>query len=216
MNEFLKTREQINQSTKWLQDNGYTTHPISCKDWELANVVQSIGDGDLLDMGADGSFLLHNAIKKGIKGKKIGIDLIEVTGTNKAEGAEYFVGDIQNTPFEDNSFDTVVSLSTIEHQVHFGKFAKEVSRLLRIGGNLFVSFDYWNPKPDTSKMQLYKLDWNILDEFDVLTLVTELNRYGLHLTDYIDWTTQDAVINPSYCSPAPVSYSFGLLNFIKK
>lgn len=217
MNFFLQNREQINQSTKWLQDNGYTTHPISCKDWELANVTQSIGDGDLIDLGADGSFLLHNAIKKGIKGKKIGIDLIEVTGTNKAEGAEYFKGNLMQTEFENNSFDTIVSLSVIEHEVNFIAFASEVSRLLRGGGNLFVSFDFAPEKIDTSLTKLYSLSWNILSVQDVEELVTECDLYGLKLSGDIDWTIQDMVITPQYCSPVQgVSYTFCLLNFIKQ
>lgn len=217
INCFLQTREQINNCTRWLQSKYYTTHPISCKDWELANVLQLIEDGDLIDLGADGSFLLHNAIKKGINGKKIGVDLLEVTGINRAEGAEYIQGDIQATPFEDNSFDTVISLSVIEHDVKFLAFAKEVSRLLRSGGNLYISFDYSPIPVDTSLTKLYSLDWNILIPEDVVRLVSVCGENDLELTTPIDWTVQDMVITPQYCSPAQgVSYTFGLLNFIKK
>lgn len=216
MNRFLQTRQEVDLATKWLQENNYMEHPISCKNWELANVLQVIGDGDLVDLGADGSFLLHNAILKGRKGRKVGIDLIEVTGTNKADGAEYFQGDLQSTPFENNSFDTVVSLSVIEHQVSFISFASEAARLLKSGGNLFVSFDYAPEKIDTSLTKLYSLDWNILSREDVIELVMNCDIQGLKLTSNIDWTTQDMVINPQYCSPAQgVSYTFGLLNFAK-
>lgn len=194
--------------------NGYVTHPISCKDWELRNVTEAIGDGDLIDLGADGSFVLHNAIKKGIAGRKTGIDLIEVVGDNKAEGAEYFKGDLQATGLPDNSFDTVVSLSTIEHQVDFKKFADEVSRLLRVNGNLYVSFDYFNPRPDTSKTKLYSLDWNILDKDDVIKLMAAFAENFMGIVGDIDWQAEP-VITPQYCSPADVSYSFGLFNFKK-
>ncbi len=217
MNEVLKNREQINEATKWLQDNGYVTHPISCKDWELANVIKHIGDCDLIDLGADGSFVLHNAIRKGIRGRKVGIDLIEVVGSNKADGAEYFKGDLQETGLPDNSFDTVVSLSTIEHQVDLGRFAKEVSRLLRDGGEAIVSCDFWQPKPDTSKTKLYSLDWNILDEADIVSLINHFSDNGMGLTSELDFTKEDAVINPSYCSPVQgIEYSFFILNFVKK
>lgn len=216
MNEVLRTREQINVATKWLQDNGYVTHPISCKDFELKIITEALGDGDLLDMGADGSFILHNAIRKGIKGRKVGIDLIEVVGGNAADGAEYFKGDLMQCPFPDNSFDTIVSQSVIEHQVDLSMFAKECSRLLRDNGQVIVSFDYFEPKPNTENMKLYSLDWNILDTKDVLRLVDEFKNKGLELTSEIDWTIQDAVINPQYCSPVQgVSYTFLILNFIK-
>lgn len=216
MNEFLKTRSQIDEATKWLKENGYVTHPISCKDWELFNITRSIGSGDLLDMGADGSRVLHNAIIKGIWGRKVGIDLAEVTGDNKAEGAEYFQGDLMHTPFEDGSFDTVISQSTIEHEVDLGLFAKECSRLLRKNGKLIVSFDYWPQRINTEAFSLYGLKWNILNQADVLYLIEMCEFEGLIIPLSIDNEVKDAVINPSYCSPFNVSYTFGILEFIKK
>lgn len=217
MNEFLKNRNQITQSTQWLQDNGYTTHPISCKDWELKLVTESLKDGDLLDAGADGSFVLHNAVKKGLSDKLIGIDLIEVVGGNKAPIAEYFQGDLMHTPFEDESFDTITSCSVLEHQIDFTDFAKEMSRLLRKDGNLYVSFDYAPEKIDTSLTKLYSLDWNILSKEDAERFIDVCGRHGLIISDVVDWTTEDMVINPAYCSPAAgVEYTFGIFNFIKK
>lgn len=215
MNKFLRTRSEIELSTKWLKDNGYKSHPISCKNFELRLIVEALKDGDLIDAGADGSFILHNASIKNIKGRKVGIDLAEVTGDNKAEGAEYFKGDLMHTPFEDGSFDTVVSMSVLEHQVGFSEFAKEMSRLLRVGGKLYVTFDYFDPKVNTDGMELYGLKWNILNKEDVLNLVWACSENGLGLTSNIDWYTEDAVINPSYCSPFNVSYTFGILELIK-
>ncbi len=216
MNEFLKNIEQIYTSTKHLKDNGYVTHPISCKDWELWNVTNNLKDGDLLDAGADGSFVLHNAIKKNIKGRKVGIDLIEVVGDNKADGVEYFKGDLMKTMFDDNSFDIITSCSVLEHQINYNDFAKEMSRLLRSGGNLIVSFDYAPEKIDTSLTKLYSLDWNILSKQDAEQFIKICESNGLKLSGEVDWTTQDMVISPQYCSPANCSYTFGILNFIKE
>jgi SAM-dependent methyltransferase len=217
MNEFLKSRSQIEDSTKWLQENGYVTHPISCKDFELKQITERLTDGDLLDMGADGSFILHNAIRKDVKGKKVGIDLAEVTGDNRAEGAEYFKGDLMATPFEDESFDTIVSQSTIEHEVDLSKFAKECARLLRVGGKLIVSFDYWPQRVDTKGLMLYGLKWNILNQADVLHLVEVCEFAGLSRENSMNWEVQDAVINDKYCSPfSGISYTFGIIEFIKR
>lgn len=121
-----------------------------------------------------------------------------------------------NVPMPAGFFDYVVSLSVIEHEVNFSRFAKEVSRLLKSGGHLFVSFDFWEPKPLYEKRKLYKLDWNILDKQDVLNLIDVLKENGLEITSEIDWTLQDAVINDTYCSPVQgVSYTFGIFHFIK-
>jgi len=217
MNEILRTRQQINDSTEWLHKNGYRSHPLQCKDWELKNATDLIGDGDTIDLGADGSFVLHNLINKNTNGRKVGIDLIEVVGDNKAQGAEYFKGDLMNCPFEDNSFDNIVSLSVLEHQVDVRKFAEEVSRLLRDNGKLFLSFDYAPQKIDTSLTKLYSLDWNIQSQEDVINLISVCVEHGLYPTEGMNWDTQDMVVTPQYCSPAQgVSYTFAFLTFLKK
>jgi len=217
MNEFLKSIGQIHESTKWLKENNYVSHPISCKDFELRLITEAIGDGNLIDLGADGSFVLHNAVIKGIKGRKVGIDLAEVTGDNKAEGVEYFQGDLMRTPFEDGSFDTIVSASVIEHEVDFNLLAKECSRLLTPNGNLFISFDFWPEKVNTEGLTLYGLKWNILDTKDFLGLIEAFRNNGLSITGETDWGVEDMVINDRYCSPFKnISYTFGIFKFIKK
>lgn len=217
MNNFLKTREEIYIATKYLQDNGLVESGLSCKNWETTQVLPLLKDGNLLDMGSDGSILLENATKIGINGFKVGIDLAYSENKILPDGTNLVKGDLMNTPFPDKFFDTITSLSTIEHDVDFTAFSKEVSRLLKSGGQLFTSFDFWEPKPDTSLTKLYSLSWNVLDRNDVIRLVQTLAENGLVISGEIDWTLQDAVINDAYCSPAKnVSYTFGILEFIKQ
>jgi SAM-dependent methyltransferase len=45
----------------------------------------------------------------------------------------------QPFPFPDGSFDTIVSLSTIEHMIHTDHFMQETSRILCDGGYLYIS-----------------------------------------------------------------------------
>lgn len=218
MNFFLKTRSQIDEACKFIEDNGLVSSGISAKNWEVWQVMPYMVDGAWLDMGSDGGVVLDNLVAKKIKGYKAGIDLSYTSNSFDFEkGIDYHKGDLMNTPFAPETFDFVVSLSVIEHEVDFSKFAKEVSRILKIGGHLFVSFDFWEPKPLYEKRKLYKLDWNILDKTDVISLIAALDRFDIELTSDIDWTTKDAVINDTYCSPvAGVSYTFGILHFIKK
>lgn len=216
MNNFLKTRDEVSLATKYLQDNNLIESGLSCKNWEIAQVIPYLKDGDLVDLGSDGSVVLPNAVALNLKGRKVGIDLAYEEDVVTDWGAELYKGDLMQTSFENESFDIVTSLSVIEHEVDFDKFAKEVSRILKIGGNAYVSFDYWNPKPDYEKRKLYSLDWNILDKNDVVSLIFHCSGYGMGVTSAIDWTVQDAVINDKFCSPvAGVSYSFGLFNFQK-
>lgn len=216
LNCFLKTRKHIDECTQAIVSNNLICHGLSCKDFDIRYIVPYLTDGSILDMGASGSFILHNAIKLNTAGRKVGIDLSSVPAHDRADGAEYFEGDLMRTPFSDEEFQAVTCLSVVEHSVDYNLLAKECSRLLKSGGQLFLTCDYFDPKPDTSAMKLYSLDWNILDKQDVLRLVGALSKHGLKITRDIDWTTEEAVINPTYCSPANVSYTFGIFHFIKQ
>lgn len=216
MNNFLQTRNEIDQCTKYLQDNGLQESGLSCKNYDIANVVKELKDGDLLDMGSSGSEILSNAVRLNLKGRKVGIDLA-YEGNTCNNDMELYKGDLMATLFNDKSFDIISCLSVVEHSVDFSKIAKECSRLIRSNGNVFVSFDYWPEKIQTKGILLYNLEWNILSKYDVLEMVQAFKDHGLDLTSEIDWTIQDAVITPSYCSPMQgISYTFGILNFIKK
>lgn len=216
MNRFLQTRAEVDQCTEWLKVRGLISHHFTCKDFDIANICKELKDGDLLDMGSNGSWILQNAVKRLIKGRKCGIDLSEPEFKKNPE-IEYIKGDLMATPYKDKSFDTITCLSVIEHEVDYDKLAKECSRLLRKDGILYISFDYWNPKVDTSDVgtKLYGLKWNILDASDVSRLEVALGKQGLHMTGNMDWTIKDAVINPQFCAPYGKSYTFGLISFKK-
>ncbi len=216
MNKFLKSRAEADQATKYLQENGLTLSGLSCKNWETVQALPHLKDGALLDMGSDGSILLENAVKIGIKGIKVGVDLTYAEDKVLPDGTNLIKGDLMNTNLEDEYFDTITCLSVVEHEVNFTKFATEVSRLLKSGGTLIVSFDFAPEKIDTSLTKLYDLSWNVLDKINVHELISELKYYGLALDGEIDWTLGEMVINETYCAPTKgVAYTFGILKFIK-
>lgn len=215
LNRFLQSRAEVNQCEDELIRAGLKPHGLQCKCYEIRNIAPYLKDVPLIDLGAAGSFVIHNHHLLGFKSRRVGIDLVSVAEHDRIGEAEYFVGPLTETPFKDGEFGQACSISVLEHQVEYSAFAKEASRILKSGGDCFVSFDYCEPKVDTSKTKLFSLDWNILSKADVLNFVEEMKKCGLHLTSDIDWTINELVINPSYCSPADVSYTFGLLHFIK-
>lgn len=218
MNNFLRTRAEIEKCSQYLIDNNLKQSGISAKDYDIANVVPFLkSEMDICDLGSDGSEILSNAVRLGIIGRKVGIDLAYAQDTVTEEGIEIFKGDLMDSGFEDNSFDFITCMSVVEHAVDLNKLANECSRLLKSDGMLFISFDYWPEKLNTKGVWLYNLEWNILSKEDVQNMVSLFKDNRLELTSDIDWTIQDAVINPTYCSPvAGISYTFGILQFIKK
>ncbi len=61
----------------------------------------------------------------------------------------YERGDLTRTRFPDQSFDAVTCLSVIEHGVPVEPYLAEMARLLRPGGLLVTSTDYWVDPVDT-------------------------------------------------------------------
>lgn len=211
---FLKTREEVDACTYFLHHNGFISHRLVCKDWDLAHIIPHIDDGNFLDMGSSDSYILKNVVLKGIEGKKYGIDLRKPDVPIKS--VEYVIGDIVDTKLPDGFFHNITCLSVIEHEVDFALLAKEVSRLLDKTGKLFITFDYWEPKL-VNDIKLYDLRWQPLDKNAVTAFIKECEKNNLYLAQDIDWTTKDPVIDAQYYAPHPdAKYTFGLLAFQKR
>ena len=212
--KFLLSRSEIRACTSYLRSNGYISHRLPCKDWDLANILRDIADGDLLDMGSSDSYLLENAVRKGIAGDKYGVDLQRSDAS--VNGVKYVIGDLTRTGLPDGKFRNITCLSVLEHDVDYAGFAQEASRLLSFGGKLYVTFDYWNPRV-VPKLQIFRSPWRILDRGDVERLVSVCQSRGLQLADTIDWTVKKPVITGRYYSPDPsAEYTFGMLVFLKR
>lgn len=212
--QFLKSKDEVDVCTKFLHRNGYVSHNLTCKDWDIAHIVPEIGDGNFLDMGSSDSYILKNVALKGLRGERFGIDFQEPDVPVK--GVTYIRGDLMATGLPNNHFRYVTCLSVLEHQVDYDKFASEVSRLLEVGGKLFVTFDYWDPKL-IPPVKLYGLEWQPLDAELLRDFITACEKKSLYLIQEMDWTTGDAVIRHGYYSPHPeMNYTFGLVTFEKR
>ncbi|MBD78421.1 MAG: hypothetical protein CL840_05845 [Crocinitomicaceae bacterium] len=74
----------------------------------------------------------NRAIVESVGGEWIGVEPFE-------GGAHTVVGDAENLPFEDNSFDVAIMDAVLEHIPDVGKAISEVSRVLKPNG-LFVGY----------------------------------------------------------------------------
>lgn len=212
--KILQNRAEVDACTAWLKRHGYVTHASAvCKNWDLAHLLPTVGDGNFLDMGSSDSYILRNLALKRIRGELHGIDLR--APDFPVEGVTHQVGDLMRTPYADGHFSYISCLSVLEHAVDYDRFAAEVARLLAPGGRAFVTFDYWEPRV-VPPVQLYGLDWRPLDAAMVRDFIVACARYGLALTGGMDSTTGEPLICWGYSSPhREVSYSFGMTEFRK-
>lgn len=229
LNRFLQSRAEVDACTQWLKDNNAVPHPLECKNFDMRNIVPYIEPHyDILDMGCIGSGVLDNAAKLNTTGLRHGIDLLfkpediddgpvswNNANTPKVPGCKFFQGDLMHTGLSSESYDMISCMSVIEHSVDFNAFAQECSRLLKKGGKLYITTDYWPDIVSTANTILYDLNWSIQSQKDIENLIRICASNGLIISSDVDWTTNEAVINPSFCSPTNVSYTFGIFEFIK-
>jgi 2-polyprenyl-6-hydroxyphenyl methylase/3-demethylubiquinone-9 3-methyltransferase len=111
-------------------------------DWVLQHA-----DGRVLDCGCnDGAFTL-DLVKHGHEA--VGVDILPVNINRALDNMpdipevttklDYYVADIENLPFEDKDFDTVVLTETLEHLIHPRRGLEEVHRVLKDDGIMLVS-----------------------------------------------------------------------------
>ncbi len=105
--------------------------------------------GAILDVGcSSGSFL---ASMNDGNWKLYGIEMNGLTAekARSSSGAEVFVGDVMEAPFQPNSFDVVTCFDVLEHMYHPREFLERVLQWLRPGGILFAkvpNIDSWEAR----------------------------------------------------------------------
>lgn len=118
---------------------------------EYTNTDEMFKDKDVLDVGcgAGGKSLYY--LSKGAN-KVVGIDVVEhykeesekLASDLGLSGFEFYVQDAAATDFPDNSFDTVIMNDAMEHVAKPMEVLKEMQRILKPGGRLYVNFPPYN------------------------------------------------------------------------
>ncbi len=113
----------------------------------------------VLDVGCAKGFMLYD-IKKSIPGIKVsGIDTSHYAVNSADEKISKFlqVGNAKSLPFEDNSFDIVISINTIHNldKEECGMAIREISRVSKI--NSFITVDAYRTEEEKRRM----FEWNL-------------------------------------------------------
>ena len=103
---------------------------------------------DLLDCGCGTgpmiSLLYEKDSTKNYTGLDITPKMIEVRKSKNLNGVKWIVGDCEDLPFDDNSFDVIICSNSFHHYPNPQRFFASVKRVLRSGGRLILQ-DYTAP-----------------------------------------------------------------------
>ena len=96
---------------------------------------------------------------------------------------------LEKTNYKDGMFDYITSLSVIEHAVNIQNYFHEMSRILKSGGLLLTSTDYWPDKIHTRTSD------NVFSKEEIINMIEVANKNGLKLIEPIDFTYEDKVVH---------------------
>ncbi len=115
----------------------------------IASELEKEDYHDLLDCGCGTGPMISLLYEKDPGKHYTGLDItpkmIEVGKSKNLQGVDWVVGDCENLPFEENSFDAVICSNSFHHYPNPQDFFNSVKRVLRPGGRLILQ-DYTAPK----------------------------------------------------------------------
>lgn len=200
-NDTLRNDEAYITSTELLQNIGVPKHNDLPKNWDSVTALSIIirdktikSTMPILDAGGEYySAITHQLAAFGYENLHCINTVFE--SNSKIGEVHYLPGDITGTDFEENTFMAITCLSVIEHGVDIDKYLSEMSRILKPGGILFTSTDYWIKPVDTFGKQAYGVPIKIFNKVDIEDIIIKAKTYGLALIDPINYDCVDKVVN---------------------
>ncbi len=233
--EVLQSKQQIAQSRVELKQRGMShTNTIwrkilkkarlsrtlsvgeDAKSWDVLRTAQYIEknlpkDAEILDIGCYCSEILPSLHKLGYS-SMTGVDLNpNISLMPYADSISYTKQNFLGTNFDDESFDAITSISVIEHGLNAPALLGEMSRLLKPGGILISSFDYWPEKTDTGETTFFDMSWLIFSREEIEAFIEQAADYNLQPAGEMFGDASERAI-----SCEGFDYTFGWLVLEKK
>src|SRR5437867_435721 len=167
-NSVLKTSSEVTSAKRRLKEMNLFPHHGSEKSWDTCKMMEIMIGADrncfILDVGCNASPILPMLKKLGFR-NLYGCDFLLKPKFNASlmkiacrfYKKEYLPilqmydddafnlsrQNLEKTNYNDNMFEYITSLSVIEHGVEISEYFREMARILKKGGYLLTSTDYW-------------------------------------------------------------------------
>ncbi|MCC6503779.1 MAG: class I SAM-dependent methyltransferase [Deltaproteobacteria bacterium] len=205
----LKNWNEIGNAVNSLVKAGLPLHSTPAKCWDFNNIREVFSQSPfnesshIVDLGCGPSLngcmtleLLYSMGYRNLTGVDIHIPgytrlAAAIRGFKKARNMKQYkmvTSDITATKFPDNSVDGAVLLSVVEHGVDLEKLFSELKRIMRQGGKVYLSTDYWEKGAGLGKdamaasgaLDNKALPWTIFDKKAVenLIMIAEANGFN--------------------------------------
>jgi hypothetical protein len=217
MNQALKTKAEWLHATNVAQQAGLNLHPCTPKNWDhlaaVAAIRQQTGpDAKVLDAGGESYSTIVDWLFLYSYQQLFVLNYVFESDFKRGP-VHYQRGDITLSPYPDGFFDAVTCMSVIEHGVPLDKFLVEMKRILRPGGLLIVSTDYWPTPLPTEGKKAYGADVKVFTELETRAFVEQARALGFEPTNPLDYTAAEkCVLWPE----VGLDFTFIVFAFVKK
>jgi len=220
-NSVLKTTSQVKDAKRYLKALDLFPHHDTIKCWDTYKMIDIIIKADrksfILDVGCNDSPILPMLKRLGFR-NLYGCDLVlqprykhnfmntiysvykrgykPVVDMHKDKDLKLSIQSLEETNYQSNTFDFVTSLSVIEHGVDIHKYFMEMNRILKKGGFLLTSTDYWLEKITNTKRVLSRgAPDKVFDRNEIEDAIAIGEKSGLKLIEPIDYACMDKVVH---------------------
>lgn len=189
-NAVLQSRSQWREAARNARRLQLPLHPSEEKNWDHLAAVNAIlsstsNTARILDAGAEiYSNVLPALFVCGYR-NLFGMNLSFSHSTRRGP-IRYLPGDITRTGFEDGFFDAVACMSVIEHGVPIEAYFREMYRILRPGGLLITSTDYYPEPIDTTGKMAHGAPIKIFCRQEIEEMLAQASACGFETTAGID------------------------------
>lgn len=216
-NGILQDRSECVEAEQAVLAAGLLPHYSRAKNWDFLKAFKLVAknvprDAPVLDAGCGPFSVL--------------LEWLDAAGYPRLSACDYFVEreglvgridysrqDLTGTTYADDTFAAITCLSVIEHNVDVPRFLDEMRRILRPGGLLVVSTDYWPMKIDTTGVRPYGDDvgdTRILDEEELRSVVAQAESLGFQPLTPMQYGAKERTV---HWAKIPESYTFAFVAF---
>ena len=107
----------------------------------------------------------------------------------------YEHSDITRTKFSNGFFDAVTCLSVIEHGVDLDAYFKEMSRIIRDGGILITSTDYYDAPIDTKGQEAFGVPIHVFTRDEIAQALELATQCGFSLVSPLELGSAEKVVH---------------------
>lgn len=184
---------KLKNTKKWIYRNIWPYfHPVRTLEWfQLKSFAKKCPPSKILSLGCGTGFFEHRLSKIYPFLTFVGCDLsyMAIVDARRYHGnqgkVDFCLADACQLPFMAESFDAVIGVCALEHFYDPDSSLKEIVRILRPNGRLWLSVDAFNhPSIKKRDLEMFRIRHKVIQFYPLEVLSKLLETHGLRIEAY--------------------------------